>query len=109
MILDNSNELVATARALVSKAKEDAVSNHKDIVELNQAMAALVHSTFASDDVQNVTSKVRKVKAVLSLIDDMTADTANTTLSESGVRASALVLRSIPMASAHVSSQGADE
>ncbi|KAJ2862557.1 hypothetical protein GGI22_002162, partial [Coemansia erecta] len=72
-------------------------------------MTALVHSTFVADDTQNVASKARKVKVILSLIDDMTADAANTALSESGARASALVLRSIPMASAHVSSQGADE
>ncbi|KAJ2556988.1 hypothetical protein EV175_001635, partial [Coemansia sp. RSA 1933] len=109
MILDGRNGLVATASALVSKAKESGTSNNEDIIELNRAMAALVDSTFVAEDVQNATTRGRNFQAVLSLIDGMTADTSNTPLSESGVRASALVLRSIPMASVHISSQGADE
>ncbi|KAJ2088204.1 hypothetical protein IW138_004376 [Coemansia sp. RSA 986] len=68
-------------------------------------MAAVVTSTFASEDIQ---SKGHNVEVVLSLIGDMTSNNINNTaLTESGVRAIALVLRSIPMASVHVSSQGA--
>ncbi|KAJ1731756.1 hypothetical protein LPJ72_003772 [Coemansia sp. Benny D160-2] len=115
MILDTSSstELVATARSLVSEARSAGRLDQNASVELGRATAALVATAFVAQDTPSqppMAVSAPEVEAVLSLIEEMTADAGNTTLCEAGVRVSALVLRSIPVASAQVfsSQEGAD-
>ncbi|KAJ2809325.1 hypothetical protein H4R20_000228 [Coemansia guatemalensis] len=108
MYPSNADSLLASASALLDKAKNAASVDQKCLLELQQTTGALVDAAFATDDWMSASDNGRTVEALLHLTDIMLAARPESQLPECGIRTTALILRQIPFGVAQICSQEVD-